>query len=85
MPDPVKLLFTIRQATEHLRQQKGRTGKFIELTEVGDILVAGDMHGHLGNFKQILHHASLSNHPHRHVVLQELVHGPFRYPDDGGE
>jgi hypothetical protein len=85
VPDPVKLLSTIKQATTLLREQKGRTGKFIELTDASDILVAGDLHGHLSNFKLILQHAKLNEHPQRHVVLQELVHGPFRYPNNGGE
>lgn len=85
MPDPVKLISTIKLATHHLREQKGRTGKFIELQDVNDVLVAGDLHGHLSNFKAILQHAKLNENPRRHVVLQELVHGPFRYPDNGGE
>lgn len=85
MPDPVKLISTIKQAAEHLRNQKGRTGKFIELEDVSDILIAGDLHGHLSNFKEILKHANLKENPKRHVVLQELVHGPFRYANNGGE
>ncbi|MFT3881499.1 MAG: metallophosphoesterase [Gemmatales bacterium] len=45
----------------------------------------GDLHGHLANFKQVLQLAKLGEYPRRHVVLQELVHGPFRYPGEGGE
>ena len=85
MPDPLKLIATIKQAALLQRQQPGRTGKFVELEECDDVLVAGDLHGHLGNFKKILQLSRLGENPRRHVVLQELVHGPFRYPDDGGE
>jgi hypothetical protein len=35
------------------------------------------------NFRQVLERARLGNHPLRHLVLQELVHGPFRYPAGG--
>lgn len=85
MPDPVKLLATIKQAAQYQRQQPGRTGMFVELTDCDEVLVVGDLHGHLANFKQVLKLANLHEHPHRHVVLQELVHGPFRYQNDGGE
>lgn len=85
MPDPLKLISTIKQAALLQRQQPGRTGRFVELEGCDEILVVGDMHGHLGNFKSVLQLARLGENPRRHVVLQELVHGPFRYPGDGGE
>jgi hypothetical protein len=85
VPDPVKLLATIKQAALLLRQQHGRIGKFIELADCDEVLIVGDMHGHLGNFKKVLHLAKLNEQPRRHVVLQELIHGPFRYTDNGGE
>lgn len=85
MPDPIKLIATIKQAAVLLRQQAGRIGKFVELVGCEELLVAGDMHGHITNFKKVLKLANLGEHPGRHVVLQELVHGPFRYPGEGGE
>lgn len=85
MPDPVKLIATIKQAALLQRKQPGRVGKFVELTDCDEVLVVGDLHGHLANFKQVLQLAKLGEHPRRHVVLQELVHGPFRYPGEGGE
>lgn len=85
MPDPVKIIATIKQATQIQLQQRGRTGKFVELDEPDEIMVIGDMHGHLGNFKQLLQLAKLHERPTRHVIVQELIHGPFRYPDLGGD
>ncbi|HQR07466.1 MAG TPA: metallophosphoesterase [Gemmatales bacterium] len=86
MPDPVKLIATIKKAAQILRQQSGRIGKFVELTDCEDVLVVGDLHGHLANFRQVLQLAKLGEHPRRHVVVQELVHGPFRYTSEtGGE
>jgi hypothetical protein len=85
VPDPVKLLATIKQATQIQLQQRGRTGKFVELEDADEIMIIGDMHGHLGNFKQLLQLAKLHERPNRHVLVQELIHGPFRYAGMGGE
>jgi hypothetical protein len=85
MPDPIKLLHTLEQATVHFRMTPGRAGRFIELQDVEEVLVAGDLHGHLENFKRLLLLADLSRYPRRHLVLQELVHGPFRYPAGGDQ
>lgn len=81
MPDPEKLLKTINKAAIHLKTAAGRAGKFVELCDCEEVLVVGDLHGHLGNFKKVLNLAKLSENPKRHVVLQELVHGMFRYND----
>jgi len=37
----------------------------------------------LENFRTLLKLADLAAHPRRHFVLQEVVHGPFRYPAGG--
>ncbi|MGE3804792.1 MAG: metallophosphoesterase [Gemmataceae bacterium] len=81
MPDVPKLLRTIQQATRLFRETPGRRGRFIALQNVTELLVAGDMHGHIDNFRRILQRADLAKHPTRHVVLQELIHGRFRHPD----
>jgi hypothetical protein len=83
VPDPAKLLNTIKQATAHLKAIPGRSGKYVELSGCKDVQITGDLHGHLGNFKHLLQHAKLSENPERHVILQELVHGPYRYPEGG--
>jgi len=48
-----------------------------------DVLVAGDLHGNVENFRRLLERAELRSHPDRHLVFQELVHGPFLYPTGG--
>ena len=48
-------------------------------------MVVGDLHGNLAIFRQILAVAALAEHPDRHLVLQELVHGQHFYPDEKGE
>jgi hypothetical protein len=49
------------------------------LENVQELLVTGDLHGNLVNFRKILDKASLAEHSARHLVLQELIHGSARY------
>jgi hypothetical protein len=85
MPDPRKLLTTIRRATELLRITPGRAGGVVSLQGASDVMVVGDLHGNLPAFRQALKIAALDRHPARHLVLQELIHGPLEYPNDGGD
>lgn len=82
MPDPHKLLPLLRRAAMLSRATPGRRGRLVELTNCDEVLVAGDLHGHIGNFQLLLKAANLAAHPRRHLVMQELIHGKFRY-DDG--
>jgi hypothetical protein len=81
MPDPERLLRTLHQAHKAFGETSGRHGRLILPDTAADILVAGDLHGNLTNFQRVLARADLGNHADRHLVFQELVHGPFRYPD----
>jgi hypothetical protein len=83
MPDPSRLLNTISRAVDYVRQTPGRTGRFVELKAAIDVLVAGDLHGNLGNFQTIYKLADLANHPRRHLVFQEVIHGKYRHPLGG--
>ena len=83
MPDPVKLLATVRRAAEFVTATPGRKGHRVELQNCKDVLVAGDLHGHIPNFKVILTAADLAKNPGRHLVLQELIHSTFMYPKGG--
>jgi hypothetical protein len=85
MPDPAKLLVTIRRAIELSRATPGRVGGVITLETATDVLVVGDLHGNIPAFTKVLEIAGLARNPGRHLVLQELVHGPRMYPDDGGD
>ena len=85
MPDPRKLLTTIRRATELMRATPGRSGGIIEPPGAVEIMVVGDLHGNLPAFKKALALAALDRNPRRHLVLQELVHGKLMYPDEKGD
>lgn len=83
MPNPERLLQTLRRAIDAFRATPGRHGRVISLTNVTEVLVVGDLHGNVANFRLALQRANLRLYPQRHLVLQELIHGPFRYPDGG--
>ncbi len=85
MPDPVKMLAMIRRANLLFRATPGRRGAVVHLDHADEVMVVGDLHGNISTFKQILRIADLAGQPKRHLVLQELVHGPFGYPNDGGD
>jgi hypothetical protein len=83
MPNPDRLLRTIDRAIELFHSTPGRRGHIVHIPEAADLLVAGDLHGNLGNFRSILHRAQLKENPRRHLVLQEVVHGTFDYAAGG--
>lgn len=83
MPDPRKLLTTLRQAAQLFRATPGRTGRFTRLPAGAEVMVVGDLHGNVENFRLALKVANLAQEPRRHLVLQEVVHGPFQYPQGG--
>jgi hypothetical protein len=83
MPDPDRILSTLRRAIQCFRETPGRRGRVVELQDVEEVFVAGDLHGNLENFRQLLLRASLAKNPRRHFILQEVVHGPYYYPAGG--
>jgi hypothetical protein len=83
MPDPHRLLITLRRAAQSFRTTPGRRGRLVCLDDAADVLVAGDLHGHLDNFRRLLLVADLGQNPRRHFVVQEVIHGPHSYPAGG--
>jgi hypothetical protein len=86
MADASKFAPLVRRAALLSRGTRGRSGGVVALDATAeDVLVMGDLHGNLPALRQVLEVAALDKNPHRHLVLQELVHGPHTYPDDGGD
>jgi hypothetical protein len=83
MPDPGRLLTTLQRAASAFHATPGRRGRVVDLQEAAEVLVAGDLHGNLDNFRRLLQIADLARNPARHFVLQEAIHGPHRYPAGG--
>lgn len=83
MPPPDRVLNALRRAIDHTRATPGRHGHLTHLQNCAEVLVAGDLHGHLPNFLAVMKAADLGAHPSRHLVLQELIHSEFFYPTGG--
>jgi hypothetical protein len=83
MADLDRRIDTIRQAARAFQATPGRRGRLVTLVDAADVLVAGDLHGSLDNFRRLWQLADLQRQPARHLVLQEVVHGPHRYPAGG--
>jgi hypothetical protein len=80
MPDAQRLLATLRRAVTAFRATPGRRGRLVTLPAGAEVFIAGDLHGNVENFRVLLKRAELDRNPERHLVLQEIVHGTFRYP-----
>ncbi len=65
----------LNQGAEANNADKFRAGNVVHLPAEGRLIVAGDLHGHRRNFERIVAFADLANHPDRHVILQEIIHG----------
>lgn len=73
-------------AADANRRTPGRRGNIVHLSpsEGTEIMVVADLHGNRLNYEKLLRVAALDDHPHRHLVLQEVCHGGPQYPGDGG-
>ena len=47
----------------------------MQLPKRGDVIVTGDLHGNWNNFARVREIADIGNHPRRHLVFQEVLHG----------
>jgi len=83
MAGPELRLIPLRRAVRHFRDTPGRAGRVVSLVDAEEVLVAGDLHGNVENFRRLLVAADLGRHQRRHLVVQELIHGPFLYPAGG--
>ena len=67
------------------RKTKGRRGSVVHLgpEEADEVFIIGDLHGNRANFNKTVKFADLTNHPRRHLVLQEVIHGGPAYEGGG--
>ena len=59
-----------------------RRGQVIHLPAEGEVFMTGDLHDHRTNWRKLLAAADLPNHPERHLILHEIIHGD--HFDEGG-
>jgi hypothetical protein len=75
--EPDYVMRLMADAAKANRRDPCRNGHLIELPDQGEVMITGDLHGHLANFRRIVQVADLPNHPRRHLILQELLHSMF--------
>ncbi len=75
VPAPEKAIEAFRAASEENLLSSLRRHQVVQLPAVGEVWMTGDMHDHRRNFDKLIRAADLANHPQRHVVLHELIHG----------
>lgn len=79
-----EIIAILEQATQANRDDPWRVGNLIELRPPGEVVMTGDLHGHVRNFGKICDYAQLGRYGNRHLVLHELIHGVIdpRTPDE---
>jgi len=72
---PQTIIELLEKGAESNYADEFRHGNLIKLPLEGTLIATGDIHGHRRNFERITHFADLANNPHRHLLLQEIIHG----------
>jgi hypothetical protein len=70
-----EVIETFDSAAEENRLSSLRHEQTVNLPAAGEVWMTGDIHDHRTNFAKLLRAADLGNHPQRHLVLHELIHG----------
>lgn len=63
-------------AAEASMNAKHRQGSTAVLPDQGRLIISGDLHDHHDHFHRLIMLAGLADNPDRHLVLQEVIHGP---------
>ncbi len=72
----------LREAACLNREDPIREASLLRFGAAGQLVVTGDMHGHLRNFEKLQRFCALERSPGRMVLLQELIHAE---PDKFGD
>ena len=73
----------LREAAQLIRADPNRTGALLTFGGAGQVVMTGDLHGHVRNFEKLQRFCDLARSPGRSVILHELIHGEPEWP--GGE
>jgi hypothetical protein len=64
----------LHEAAELNREDPNRRGSLLEFGSAGQLVMTGDMHGHVANFDKLQRYCKLENNRGRFVILHELIH-----------
>jgi hypothetical protein len=72
---PQKIIDLLNKGIRANQADRFRRANLVRLPEQGSLVVTGDIHGHRRNLERIITYADIANHPDRHLILQEIIHG----------
>jgi hypothetical protein len=78
--DAVAACETLREAARLNREDPNRSGSLLTFGAGGQLVMTGDLHGHLRNFEKLQRFCALQRSPARVVVLHELIHAEPESP-----
>jgi len=64
----------LQEAAQLIREDPNRTGSLLTFGAAGQLVMTGDLHGHLRNFEKLQRFCALATSPGRSVILHELIH-----------
>lgn len=64
----------LREAAQLNLEDPNRRGSLLTFGSAGQVVMTGDMHGNLRNFRKLQRFAALESSPGRSVILHELIH-----------
>ncbi len=73
-PEYENVVEILEQAASLNKEDSLRTGHIILLPDYGHVVMTGDFHGCLHNFRKLQWYADLEHSIHRHVIIHELIH-----------
>jgi len=69
-----EIIDVLGQAATLNRLDPLREGHLLKLPDYGQVIMTGDLHGCLENFRKLRRFADLDRNFHRHVLIHELIH-----------
>jgi len=70
----------LEEAARLIREDPVRRGSLLTFGSAGQLVMTGDMHGHLRNFEKLQRFCNLEHSPGRMVILHELIHAEPEAP-----
>lgn len=72
----------LSEAASLIREDPVRRGSLLTFGSAGQVVMTGDMHGHVRNFEKLQRFCQLDRSPGRYVILHELIHREVAGTDD---